>query len=35
VDRIEAAAGCLRIDSPAGEGTTVRIELPLEAQEVV
>jgi signal transduction histidine kinase len=31
-DRIEALAGTLRITSPAGSGTTLDIEVPVEAQ---
>jgi signal transduction histidine kinase len=29
-DRVEALGGRLRIESPAGEGTTVRAEIPAE-----
>jgi signal transduction histidine kinase len=31
-DRVEALGGTLQITSPAGDGTTLRIEIPLEGQ---
>jgi signal transduction histidine kinase len=31
-DRIEALGGALRVTSPAGRGTTLLIEVPLEGQ---
>jgi signal transduction histidine kinase len=31
-DRIEALGGTLQVTSPAGKGTTLQIEVPLEGQ---
>jgi len=35
VDRVEALGGQLSIDSPAGQGTTLSIELPLTPPRAV
>jgi signal transduction histidine kinase len=34
VDRVEALGGRFALDSPAGRGTTILIELPLDAQTI-